>query len=98
MINYNEIYGEAISNPVQANRSFSFREKRPYESVPEGAKILSKNVSVDVREIDNGYIKCTNTEIHYSIQEGDDVNDRWCYNSDEFYYSEKPMDIIKMYL
>ena len=42
----------------------TFKQKE-VDSMPNGAKILSKDVSITIEEIENGFLVCKSTEIKY---------------------------------
>ena len=68
----------------------SFRGKEK-ATLPKGAKVISKEVSIDVEEIENGFLICKRTEIKFQLP-GKDYND---YHSitKKFFAKENPLTL-----
>ena len=66
----------------------TFKQKE-VNNLPKGAKILSKDVSVTVEEIENGYLVCKSTEVKYEYEKRTDYS----YNTKKYYSKENPLDI-----
>lgn len=84
---------------IQPRESFSYQPKEVTEPIPIGAKINSVEKNVTVRQIENGFIKVVNICTCYEIKEGDgDSDTRYHYSTKETYSTEKPMDVLKIYM
>lgn len=68
----------------------SFRGKETFK-LPVGAKIISKEVTVDVEEIENGFLVCKRTEFKYQAK-GKDYND-WGSITKKFFSKENPLTL-----
>ena len=66
----------------------TFKQKE-VNNIPKGAKILSKDVSVTVEEIENGYLVSKSTEVKYEYEKKTDYS----YNTKKYYSKENPLDI-----
>jgi len=66
------------------------KESSPGSKIPEGAEILSKETSIRVRKIENGYIIVKNSDVKYQESEG---NTNWAYITKEFYSKTDPLEI-----
>ena len=66
----------------------TFKQKE-VNNIPKGAKILSKDVSVAVEEIENGYLVSKSTEVKYEYEKKTDYS----YNTKKYYSKENPLDI-----
>lgn len=73
---------------MEALTRATFKQKE-VDSLPKGAKILSKDVSVTVEEIENGYLVCKSTEVKYEYEKRTDYS----YNTKKYYSKENPLDI-----
>ena len=73
---------------MEALTRATFKQKE-VDSIPKGAKILSKDVSVTVEEIENGYLVCKSTEVKYEYEKRTDYS----YNTKKYYSKENPLDI-----
>lgn len=58
-------------------------------SIPEGAKILKKDVRIEVQEIENGFILSKNYDIKYQV----DGETNWDYYCKKWFHKENPIDI-----
>ena len=68
------------------NASFRAKEKM---NLPAKAKILSKKVTLDVEEIENGFLVCKCSDIRYQV--GD--NTEYCYHTKKWFAKENPLEI-----
>jgi len=66
------------------------KESKRSEKLPEGAKILSKETRVRVKQIENGYIIIKSSDIKYQTEEG---SSDWAYITKEFYSKADPLEI-----
>ncbi len=73
---------------MEALTRATFKQKE-VDNLPKGAKILSKDVSVTVEEIENGYLVCKSTEVKYEYEKKTDYS----YNTKKYYSKENPLDI-----
>lgn len=71
-------------------KSIKFKEKDK-NSLPAGAKIISKETSVDVEEIENGYLISKRVEIKYQMT-GKDYTD-WKYCNYKYYSKDNPIKL-----
>ena len=65
----------------------TFKQKE-VDSIPENAKILSKDVSVTVEEIENGFLVAKSTEVKYQH----DGRTDYSYNTKKYYKKENPLE------
>lgn len=68
----------------------SFRGKETFK-LPAGAKVISKEVTVDVEEIENGFLVCKRTEFKYRMKERD-YNDYGSITK-KFFSKENPLTL-----
>ena len=61
------------------------------KELPIGAKVVKTEVRVSVREIQNGFIVCKDTEIQYQMK-GKDYTD-WMNQKVEVYSKTDPLEI-----
>lgn len=66
----------------------TFKQKE-IDNIPKGAKILTKDVSVTVEEIENGFLVCKNTEVKYEHEKRTD----WSYINKKFFSKTNPLEI-----
>lgn len=66
----------------------TFKQKE-VDNIPSGAKILSKDVSVTVEEIENGFLISKTTEVKYTFDKRTDYS----YNTKKFFSKENPLEI-----
>ena len=67
------------------NASFKTKE---IDSIPSGAKILKKDTSVSVEEIENGYLICKNIEVKYEWDKRTDYS----YTTKKYFSKENPLE------
>jgi hypothetical protein len=67
---------------------------RKKTKIPMGAKILEKNRSTYVEEIENGFLIRTNWDIKYSL----DDEEGYCYPSKTVFSKINPVKLDKTYL
>ena len=73
---------------MEALSRATFKQKE-VDNIPKGAKILSKDVSVTVEEIENGYLVSKSTEVKYEYEKRTDYS----YNTKKYYCKKNPLDI-----
>lgn len=66
----------------------TFKQKE-VDNIPKGAKILSKDVSITVEEIENGFLICKSTEMKYEYDKRTDYS----YNTKKYFSQENPLEI-----
>ena len=66
----------------------TFKQKE-VNNIPKGVKILSKDVSVTVEEIENGYLVSKSTEVKYEYEKKTD----YTYYTKKYYSKKNPLDI-----
>jgi hypothetical protein len=95
--NYTESENKVVAMPkTQTNISYS--SKDIIEDLPPNAVVKSKEVSISVKEIENGYLRNVNVTTHYCIYETDgEMEDKWHYSSKTYYMKEKPTDELLNY-
>lgn len=71
-----------------ALKKATFKQKE-INNIPKDAEILSKEVSITVEEIENGYLLCKHTEIKYEYDKKVDYSN----NTKRYYSKENPLDI-----
>lgn len=59
------------------------------DKIPSGAKIIGKDVRIEIEEIENGFLITKNYEIKYKIKDNID----WCYCTKKYYSKEDPLQI-----
>jgi len=64
-------------------------KKKEIDSVPAKAKILSKDVTITVEEIENGFLVIKSTEVKY--QAGDRTD--YTYFTKKYYSKKNPLNI-----
>ena len=74
---------------MEALSRASFKSKE-VDNIPKGAKILSKDVSITVEEIENGFLICKSSDVKY---EGKNGNTEYSYNTKKYFAKENPLDI-----
>lgn len=73
---------------MEALRRATFKQKE-VDNIPKGAKILSKDVSITVEEIENGFLVSKSTEVKYEY----DKTTNYSYMTKKFYAKENPLEI-----
>lgn len=68
----------------------TFKSKE-VDNIPAKAKILSKDVSLSVEEIENGYLITKNTELKYQF----DGRTDYSYNSKKWFSEDNPLELDK---
>jgi len=82
----------------KVSTSINYSSKEVQEEIPMDAIIKSKEISISIREIENGFLKTVSTSTHYCIKEKDgDEEDKYNYQSKTFYSKEKPIDVSLKY-
>lgn len=64
-------------------------KKKEIDNIPEDAKILSKDVSLSVEEIENGFLVNKSTETKYQY----DGRTDYSYNNKKWFSKENPLEI-----
>lgn len=70
-------------------KNASYRQKEN-KKLPKGAKIISKDVSISVREIENGFVISKSFEIKYNLPNKTDSE--YFYLTKEFFSENNPLD------
>jgi hypothetical protein len=70
---------------------FSAQGEDGKSKIPEGAEILNTTTSVDVEEIENGFIICKRVETKY-MAPGKEYSD-WNTETKKYYSKENPLSI-----
>ena len=73
---------------MEALTRATFRSKE-VDTIPKGAKILSKDVSITVEEIENGFLICKSTEVKYEYEKRTDYS----YHTKKYYSKDNPLNI-----
>ena len=73
---------------MEALSRATFKQKE-VDSIPKGAKILSKDVSVTVEEIENGFLVSKSTEVKYEYEKRTDYS----YNTKKYFAKENPLEL-----
>ena len=73
---------------MEALTRATFKQKE-VDNIPKGSKVLSKDVSITVEEIENGFLVSKSTEVKYEYNKKTD----WCYHTKKFYAKENPLEI-----
>lgn len=68
----------------------SYKEKET-KSLPKGAQVLSKETSVSVEEIENGFLIVKNKEIKYAV--GKSRGPDWLYVTEKYFSKTNPLTI-----
>ena len=108
------LYGDSqeveMSKPIKRKNTYSYSPKDTMEDeIPKNAKIISVEKNIDVREIENGFLKTTNTYTRYKCveesesemgnsmetTESDDIE--YCSQSKTVYYKDKPIEVNLKY-
>lgn len=63
--------------------------KKEVDSMPKGAKILSKDVNISVEEIENGFLVCKNIEVKYEFEK----RTNYIYHTKKYFSKENPLSI-----
>lgn len=75
-------------------KSIRFSDDNNKEKIPEGAIILKKDVTVNVEEIENGFIICKNYDVKYMMKGKDgDGNTNYAYYTEKYYSEDNPLTI-----
>lgn len=79
------------STTIKPKQNLSARkEGKETKKLPAGATVIDKDVTVTVKEIENGYIICKRVEYKFSTKErGTD----WLSLTKEWYSAEDPLEI-----
>jgi hypothetical protein len=90
----------------KVSTSINYSSKEVQEEVPMDAIIKSKDISISIREIENGFLKTISTSIRYSVREKEEGGemeepeygeDKYMYQTKTYYSKEKPIDISLKY-
>lgn len=66
----------------------SFKSKE-VDTIPEGAKILAKDTTLSVEEIENGFLICKSTEKKYQY----DGRTDYSYHTKKWFSKDNPLEI-----
>lgn len=82
--------------------SINYRSKDAVEEIPMGAVIKKTETNIDIREIENGWLKTINVYTSYSVMEKEEgeeseMEDKWHSSSKTYFSKEKPIDIQMAY-
>ena len=73
---------------MEALTRATFKSKE-VDTIPKGAKILSKDVSITVEEIENGFLVCKSTEVKYEYEKRTDYS----YHTKKYFSKDNPLEI-----
>ena len=73
---------------MEALTRATFKQKE-VDNIPKGAKILSKDVSITVEEIENGFLVCKSTEVKYEYDKRTDYS----YHTKKYFSKDNPLEI-----
>lgn len=73
---------------MEALTKATFKQKE-IDNIPKGAKILSKDVSITVEEIENGFLVSKSNEVKYEYEKRTDR----CYYTKRYFTKENPLDL-----
>ena len=73
---------------MEALTRATFKSKE-VDTIPKGAKILSKDVSITVEEIENGFLVCKSTEVKYEYDKRTDYS----YHTKNYFSKDNPLEI-----
>lgn len=76
---------------MSENVSISKTLKEP-KKLPKGAKVLRKDVRINVEQIENGFIVCKNVEYKYEMPGGKGGVD-WLYLERKWFTEEDPLEV-----
>lgn len=105
------LYGDSqeveVSKPIKRKNTYSYSPKDTMEDeIPSNAKIISVEKNIEVREIENGFIKTTYTYTRYkemeeeldgSTDEKECCDEKYCNQSKTVYYKDKPIEVNLKY-
>lgn len=75
---------------TEALKSATFKQKE-IDNIPKGATILSKDVTITVEEIENGFLICKSINVKYQKKDSD-YND-YSYVTKKYFAKENPLEI-----
>lgn len=73
---------------MEALTRATFKQKE-VDNVPKGAKVLSKDVTITVEEIENGFLVSKSTEMKYEYDKRTDYS----YHTKKYFSKENPLEI-----
>jgi len=73
---------------MEALTRATFKQKE-IDNIPKGAKILSKDVSITVEEIENGYLVSKSIDIKYEYDKKNDYS----YITKKYFAKENPLEL-----
>lgn len=77
-----------------AKEDVSIRKvSKEQKSLPEGARVLHKETSTRVEEIENGYLVCKNIEYRYETGTGNNLRTDWLSITKRWYTKDDPLEI-----
>ena len=72
---------------MEGLKNASYKTKEDY-SLPKGAKIIKNTTSLNVEEIENGYLITKSSDISYKVGDKQD----YCYHTKKFFSKENPLE------
>ena len=75
---------------MEALTRATFKQKE-VDNIPKDVKILSKEVSITVEEIENGFLICKSTDIKYQKKDKDYTD--YSYVTKKYFAKENPLEI-----
>lgn len=114
MLQANKIYGDTeeveVSKPIKRKNTYLYIPKDTMgDEIPPNAKIISQEKNIEVKEIENGFLKTTNTYTKYqcveesesemdnSMETNENDNIEYCNQSKTVYYKDKPIEVNLKY-
>ena len=73
-------------------KSISYKEKGKDKKLPEGAKIIEKNLRIDVEEIENGFLVSKEYSIEYKLR--DNIQHMWF--TKKIYSKDNPLEGVDL--
>ncbi len=90
----------------KVSTSINYSSKEVQEEIPVDAIIKSKEISINIREIENGFLKTISTTTRYCVREKEEggemeapeyEEEKWNYQTKTYFSKEKPIDISLKY-
>jgi len=75
---------------MEALTRATFKQKE-IDNIPKGVTILSKDVSITVEEIENGFLICKSIDIKYQKKDKDYTD--YSYVTKKYFAKENPLEI-----
>jgi hypothetical protein len=74
---------------MATNKTISKTNKQAKPKIPAGATVINKNCTVNIEEIENGYLITKNYDLRY--QSKDEKHTEYLYWSENYYTEDEPM-------